>query len=238
MLNLGIVASSHVADSAMTLAFNTRTYDERLTTSSTSTNTISLTAGSEGDLAVLIDYRVNSTSTSVPPFFNPSGWAFKSGGSYNTETEHRYMVTTKVLTASDAASGTVTNGQAENHYSTILFFTPTLPITNVQGYDTEFEGTSGDASLQVQNVTTVASVAPVIVLGFKATFGTGNSATFTTPTWDADFAEQILGSEVNHIELNHRLGYIIQNTTLADVSVDANDEGAAQILASNHISVS
>ena len=235
MLNLGIVASSHY--SQIELAFNTRTYDELLTTSSTTTNSISLTAGSEGDLALLVDYRINSTSTSVPPYFGPSGWKFIAGGSFNSGTEHRYNVFSRVLTASDAASGTVTNGQAENHYSTILFFTPSSPITTVTGYDNEFQGTTGDASLQVQNVTTFASVAPVIVLGFKSTIGTGNSATFTTPTWDADFAEQILGSEVNHLELNHRLGYIIQNTTLADVSVDANDEGAAQTLASVHLSV-
>jgi hypothetical protein len=235
MLNLGIVASSHY--SQIELAFNARTYDERLTTSSTSTNTISLTAGSEGDLALLVDYRINNASTSIPPFFAPSGWNFIAGGTHNAGTEHRYNVFSRVLTASDAASGTVTNGQGENHYSTVLFFTPSSPITNVQGYDNEFEGTSGDASLQVQNVTTVASVAPVIVLGFKATVGAGGSATFTTPTWDANFAEQILSSEVNHAELNHRLGYIIQNTTLADVDVDANDEGAAQILASVHLSV-
>ena len=234
MLNLGIVASSHLQ---IELAFNTRTYDELLTTSSTTTNSISLTAGSEGDLAVLVDYRINSDSTSVPPYFAPSGWNFIAGGSYNSGTEHRYNVFSRVLTASDAASGTVTNGQAENHYSTILFFTPSSPIAAVQGYDNEFQGTGGDQTLQVQNVTTVASVAPVLVLGFKATIGTGGSATFTTPTWDADFAEQILGPEVNHLELNHRLGYIIQNTTLADVSVDANDEGSAQILSSVHLSV-
>lgn len=34
------------------------------------------------------------------------------------------------------------------------------------------------------------------------------------------------------------VGYITQNTTLADVTVDADDEGAAQILASAHIGIS
>lgn len=233
MFNLGIIASSHFAN--ILLSFNTRTYDERLTTSSTSTNTTSLTAGSEGDLAVLIDYRINSASTSIPPFFNPTGWNFDAGGTYNAGTEHRYMVSSRVLTAADAASGSVTTGQAENSYTTILFFTPNKAISSVVDFDRHFEGTSGDASPQVQDVTTAGASAPALILGFKSTVG-GTTATFTTPTWDATFLETI--TEHNFSRLDFRVGYIIQNTTLADVTVDADDEGAAQVLASVHLGVS
>ncbi len=234
MFKLGIVASSYAQ---MALAFNTRTYGELLTTSSTSTNTTSLTAGSEGDLAVLIDYRINNAATNVPPFFNPTGWNFEAGGAYNADTEHRYMVTSKVLTAADAASGSVTTGQAENSYTTILFFTPNKTISSQVDFDRHFEGTSGDASPQVQDVTTAGASAPALILGFKSTVG-GTTATFTTPTWDATFLETIQATEHNLSRLDFRIGYIIQNTTLADVTVDADDEGSEQILASVHLGVS
>ncbi len=235
MFKLGIAASSY---SQMELAFNTRTYDELLTTSSTSTNTTSLTAGSEGDLAVLIDYRINNVATSSPPFFNPSGWNFEGGGAYIAAgTEHRYMAITKVLTAADAASGSVTTGQGENSYTTILFFTPNKAISNRVDFDRHFEGTLGDAALQVQNVTTAGASAPALILGLKSTVG-GTAATFTTPTWDATFLETIQASEHNLGRLDFRIGYIIQNTTLADVNVDANDEGSEQLLASVHLGIS
>ena len=233
MFKLGIVASSH---SQIELAFNTRTYDELLTTSSTSANTTSLTAGSEGDLAVLIDYRINNAATNRPPFFNPTGWNFELGGILNADTEHRFMITSKVLTAAEAASGSVTTGEGENSYTTILFFTPNKTISNRVDFDRHFEGTLGDALLQVQNVTTAGASAPALILGFKSTVG-GTTATFTTPTWDATFLETIQASEHNLGRLDFRIGYIIQNTTLADVNVDANDEGAEQILASVHLGV-
>ena len=242
MIPLGIIASAHkfaAAVGGQSFTFNTRTYSEVFNTGTTeTTNTVSLTAGSEGDLAILWDFRINGVGTTVPSEHNPYGWVPIDTFGYDSGNEFRHDFSWKILTASDVASGTVTTGEAENLFTTILFFTPAETLTAMDHFDFESQGTTGNASLQTQNITTLGGIAPALAFGIKSTHFSGSppSATFTSPTWDGDFLEEVTSSEMSVTTTqSHRIGYAIQNTTLTDLSVDSNDEGNAQQLISFHM---
>jgi len=245
---LGIIASGHkfAAAAGLTLSFNARTYDEDTTgadegaTDDTRTLTTSLSAGSAGDLAILCERRINAASLTVPSANLNTGWTLIGTGPTDTYDEFRFDFSYKIMTATDISSGSVTTGQSEVQQNTILFFTPSEAITSVSSYGFIYDSTAGTLSNQTQSVTSSGASAPVIVFGVKTTNGGAGHprpATFGTVSWDADFYESTSRSG---LEIKHdasRVGYIIQNSTLSDVTISYTDEGRMQQAATFHLSV-
>tara|TARA_X000001388_G_scaffold933_2_gene1162 strand:+ start:1028 stop:1777 length:750 start_codon:yes stop_codon:yes gene_type:complete len=244
---LGIIASGHkFAAAALTLSFNARTYDEDTTGAAieddTRTLTTSLSTGSAGDLAILCERRINGKSTTVPAANLNTGWTLIGTGPTNAGNEFRLDLSYKIMTASDISSGSVTTGQSEVQQNTILFFTPSQAITSVSSYGFIYAATSGTHANQTQSVTSSGASAPVIVFGIKTTHAGGSHprpATFGTVSWDADFYEST-NRQDGDLEIQNdasRVGYIIQNSTLSDVTISYTDEGANQQASSFHLSV-
>ena len=243
---LGIIASGHkFAAAALTLSFNARTYDEDTTGAAneddTRTLTTSLSTGSAGDLAILCERRINGKSTTVPAANLNTGWTLIGTGPTNAANEFRFDLSYKIMTASDISSGSVTTGQSEVQQNTILFFTPSQAITSVSSYGFTYADTAGALSNQTQSVTSSGASAPVIVFGIKATHGGAGghprSATFGTVSWDADFYESTNNTGLSIRPDASRVGYIIQNSTLSDVTATFTDEGNNQQAATFHLSV-
>jgi hypothetical protein len=245
---LGIIASGHkfAAAAGLTLSFNARTYDEDTTgavepTDDTRTLTTSLSAGSAGDLAILCERRINGQSTTVPASNLNTGWTLIGTGPTNAANEFRFDFSYKIMTASDISSGSVTTGQSEVQQNTILFFTPSQAITSVSSYGFTYAATAGTLSNQTQSATSSGASAPVIVFGIKTTHGGAGGhprpATFGTVSWDADFYESTSGAGLEIANDASRVGYIIQNSTLSDVTISYTDEGNNQQAASFHLSV-
>ena len=246
---LGIIASGHkfAAPSGLTLSFNARTYDEDTTgaevdpADDTRTLTTSLSAGSAGDLAILCERRINGKSTTVPASNLNTGWTSIGTGPTNAGNEFRFDFSYKIMTASDISSGSVTTGQSEVQQNTILFFTPSEAITSVSSYGFIYNSTAGTLATKSQNITASGASAPVIVFGIKTTHGGVGGhprpATFGTVSWDADFYESTAGAGLQIVNDANRVGYIIQNSTLSDVTISYTDEGNNQQAASFHLSV-
>lgn len=241
---LGMMASAHkFADTAMSLTFNARTFNSSFESGQTQgTLSTSLSAGSVGDIAIFWDFRINIYSSSMPTSHTPSGWTNLNTMTHNAGNEFRHDISYKILTSSDLTS-TVTSGSAETRANTLLFFSPSKSITSVTKYDFHSQGTSGDAGLQTQNVTTLGATAPVIIFGMKATFA-GEDASLTaaftnSPSFDNTFSEQYNTTTDRSGDFyeNTIIGYKIQNTTLSDLAIDANDQGLAQQMWSFHIEV-
>ena len=245
LIPFGTMSSgSQAADASNQILFNTRTYDEDTTGATveddTRTLTTSLSAGSAGDLAILCERRINGASTTVPASNLNTGWTLIGTGPTNAGNEFRFDFSYKIMTASDISSGSVTTGQSEIQQNTILFFTPSQAITSVSSYGFTYADTAGTLSNQTQSVTSSGASAPVIVFGIKTTHGGGGGArpaTFGTVSWDADFYESTGGGGLSIASDASRVGYIIQNSTLSDVTISYTDEGNNQQAASFHIEV-
>lgn len=240
-------SGSQAADASIQISFNTRTYDEDTTgaidsaSDETRTLTTSLSAGSAGDLAILCERRINGESRTVPSANLNTGWTSIGTGPTDTYDEFRFDFSYKIMTASDISSGSVTTGQSEVQQNTILFFTPSQVITSVSSYGFIYNSTVDTLSNQTQSVTSSGASAPVIVFGVKTTNGGlahPRPATFGTVSWDADFYEST--SRGGNLKIKNdasRVGYIIQNSTLSDVTISYTDEGRSQEAASFHIEV-
>jgi len=245
LIPFGTMSSgSQAADASNQILFNTRTYDEDTTGATveddTRTLTTSLSAGSAGDLAILCERRINGASTTVPASNLNTGWTLIGTGPTNAGNEFRFDFSYKIMTASDISSGSVTTGQSEIQQNTILFFTPSQVITSVSSYGFTYAATAGTLSNQTQSVTSSGASAPVIVFGIKTTHAGvphPRPATFGTVSWDADFYESTDGHDLTIQNDASRVGYIIQNSTLSDVTISYTDEGNNQQAASFHIEV-
>ena len=240
LIPFGTMSSgSQAADVANQISFNTRTYTEDLSGGQNGTqqsHSTSLSAGSVGDLSILWERRINGGSTAEVAANLNSGWT--SIGTFPTDAgnEFRNEFSYKIMTASDIASGTVTTGQAEVQTNTLLFFTPTQVISSVTVYGFTNQATAGTLSNQTQSISSSGASAPVIMIATKTTHGgESHSATMGTASFDATFLETINASKI--LEDNFRIGYIIQNSTLSNVTVSYTDEGQNQQAASFHIEV-
>tara|TARA_A100001011_G_scaffold93874_2_gene98824 strand:+ start:638 stop:1366 length:729 start_codon:yes stop_codon:yes gene_type:complete len=240
LIPFGTMSSgSQAADVANQISFNTRTYTEDLSGGSSGTqqsHSTSLSAGSVGDLSILWERRINGASTEEPAANLNSGWTSIGTFPTNAGNEFRNEFSYKIMTASDIASGTVTTGQAEVQTNTLLFFTPTQVISSVTVYGFTSQATAGTLSNQTQSISSSGASAPVIMIATKTTHGgESHSANMGTASFDATFAEAISASKISPDDF--RIGYIIQNSTLSDVTVSYTDEGNNQQAASFHIEV-
>ena len=243
MIPLGIIASAHQFVGGQRFTFNTHTYAESVTNPSdaTDTLTISLTAGNEGDLAILWVQSTNFASTSMPIQYYPYGWVPIESEGFDTGNEFRVNFCWRILTAADASSGSVTTGEAEVHTAYVLFFTPTEALSALDHFDWEYQQTAGNPALQTQNITTSGGSAPAIAIGAKLAYANNSTAqqvTFTTDPFDATFNNslgEIIGGATSTYEQATRIGYAIQNSTLSDLSFDSGDDVAAQQQMSFHM---
>lgn len=241
MIPLGIIASAHKFV-GQSFTFNTHTYAESITNPSDTTDqlTINLTAGNEGDLAILWVQSSNFTSTNMPIEYYPYGWVPIESRGFDAENEFRVNFCWRILTSADASSGSVTTVPAEVHTAYVLFFTPNETLTALDHFDFEYQETSGNPALQTQNITTSGGSAPAIAIGAKLAYSndpTGQQVTFTTDPFDETFNNSlsgIIGGATNY-EQATRIGYVIQNSTVSDVSIDTDDNGAAQQQMSFHM---
>lgn len=229
------VGSTLIFSSPLTFSFNARTYEENITDFSTSTLTTNLSGGSAGDLAILWERRINGDSAVMPATNLNSGWTSIGTGEANASNEFRHDFSYKIMTSSDISSGSITSGQAEVIQHTVLFFTPSDTITSVNAYGYTFAQTAGTLSDQTQSVTTSGASAPVIVIGTKTTHGGSHTATLGGATYDASFQEQISGNKIS--DDGSIIGYILQNTTLSDVTTTFTDQGNNQQAATFHLAV-
>jgi len=228
--SVGMTDSISSPSFAQALTYESSVTSQALDGSTTSTLTLSLSTASVGDLCVLWDSRRNETSTSVPTSNTPSGWTLigTSSGNYGNEFRSDYLY--KVLTSSDITNG-VTGGQAEDRYMRAYIFSYGT-ISTVTARDFTTQSTIGDQSLQTQNISTLSSSAPVVCFGFKMTYGGTQTASFVEPTWGTEFTSSGFGNGAL------ASGFTIQNDTLSDIDVDANDQGNAQELTSFHLEIS
>ena len=230
-----------VAVTAMALLFNTRTYDEYIASgpsfdTNTATLTTSLSAGSVGDLAILWERRITAHYSSQPASNTNSGWTSIGTGVTDAQNEFRHDFSYKIMTSSDISSGSITSGQAEVIQHTILFFTPSKSITYVSPYGYTYDSGAGTLSSQTQSITTSGASAPVIHIGVKTTHN-AEAATLGGATYDATYYEGIDAVSGGTQDDGARIGYILQNTTLSNVTTTYTDEGANQQAATFHLKV-
>ena len=229
------VGSTLIFLSPLTFSFNARTYEENITESSTSTLSTNLSGGSAGDLAILWERRINGDSAVMPATNLNSGWTSIGTGEADAANEFRHDFSYKIMTSSDISSGSITSGQAEVIQHTVLFFTPSRTITSVNTYGYTFAQTAGTLASQTQSVTTSGASAPVIVIGTKTTHGGQHTANLGGATYDASFQEEIIGNTISYD--GSIIGYILQNTTLSDVTTTFTDQGNNQQAATFHLAV-
>ena len=248
---LGIIASGHKFSAAnLTFTFNTRTYAlDRSGASNSSQNenntmTTSLSAGSVGDIAILWERRINSASSVVPASNLNSGWTSIGSFDIDTPREFREDFSYKIMTSSDIASGTVTTGPAEWLQNTILFFTPSQTIQSTTVH--EFKFTQGLQTMadRSQRPPNFADGPPVLIVYTKTTHNpnsTGNSTqcaiggTAGTAVGSNSFFENVSGTGFKTRRDHSRMAFIIQNSTLSNVTSDPVDEGGRQTASSFHL---
>ena len=235
------VGSTLIFTDALTLSFNTRTYDEYIASgpsfdTNTATLTTSLSAGSVGDLAILWERRITAHYSSQPASNTNSGWTSIGTGVTDAANEFRHDFSYKIMTSSDISSGSITSGQAEVIQHTILFFTPSRSISSVNSYGFTIASTAGTLSNQTQSITSSGASTPVIHIGVKTTHN-AEAATLGGATYDATYHEKIDAVHGGTQDDGARIGYILQNTTLSDVTTTYTDEGANQQAATFHLAV-
>lgn len=226
----------------MTLAFNARTYDTYSAPSpsfdsNNATLTTNLSGGSIGDLAILWERRITAHYSTVPASNTNADWTLIGSGPTNAANEFRHDFSYKIMTSSDISSGSITSGAAEVIQHTLLFFTPSKPISSVNSYGFTYDSDSHAMSNQTQSITSSGAAIPVIHIGVKTTHS-ATSATLGGATYDASYHETISAISGGTSDDGSRIGYIIQNSTLSDVTTTYTDEGANQQAATFHLSVS
>ena len=235
------VGSTLIFTDALTLSFNTRTYDDYSAPApsfdtNTATLTTSLSAGSVGDLAILWERRITAHYSSQPASNTNSGWTSIGTGVTDAAIEFRHDFSYKIMTSSDISSGSITSGQAEVIQHTILFFTPSRSISSVNAYGYTYASTAGTLSNQTQSITSSGASAPVIHIGVKTTHNDG-VASLGGATYDASYLEEIFAVSGGTDKDGSIIGYILQNTTLSDVTTTYTDEGNNQQAATFHLAV-
>ena len=222
--------------SRMTLAFNARTYDTFSSIINTSTLTTNLSAGSVGDLAILWERRIIAHYSNVPASNTNSGWTLLGTGETNSGNEFRHDFSYKIMTSSDISSGSITSGQGEVIQHTLLFFTPSKTISSVSLKNFTYDSSDDALSSQTQPISSSGAYIPVLHIGVKTTHN-ATSATLGGATYDASFHETISAVTNGTQADGTRIGYIIQNSTLSDVTTTYTDEGENQQAATFHLYV-
>lgn len=215
-----LVATQLAGFAAGNLGFSQFTFRA---SASVRSNQITIPSGAKaGDFAMLFD-RAANTFGSAPSSVTPSGWSTISGMANVQDggvIHVRYRVCRKILTASDPGTAiTGMNGDTEDKH--MLVFGANVSSATVA--DTDVEGVTADPS--AQTVTAASGTPPLIVFGVAAIYS-GTSPTFSTasPSFDDTVSTTAMVT-----------GYKIYNSSPADHTVDMNDLGNGNYLATCYV---
>jgi hypothetical protein len=129
-----------------------------------------------GDLAVLINTAVNTTTT-VPTSVAPSGWTQITGGQTATSLGTNSRAYYKVCTGAESGTAITTMSYTSTSSSVIIIYRPNIPITIVQN-NTNSQS-SGDSALNNQSfLLATPTVGPFI--GMAYWYSTGSVTTRTS----------------------------------------------------------
>jgi hypothetical protein len=183
------------------------------------TNTIDVPAGLEaGDLIVLSD--VVSDNSAAPAASAPSGFTIWID-LIDVSGTGRTVVSYKIATGSET---TLTGMSADDFMDKILaVFRPDVPITSITASTPTTEATGGNPS--AQNIVATGGTLPLIAFGIYSALGSAVSPRTMTPAATGE-----LNSTTRHY-----VKYQLQNASLADVSVDMDDEGKSNSLAVGYL---
>lgn len=180
-----------------------------------------------GDLGVLLDYA-KKLSNAIPTDVVPSGWTgiVTDGATAGGTAGGRVRASYKILTALDVGAG-VTGMNDDRNPKVMFVFRPSRGIASVTASSWNAEVNGGNPTSQT--VSASGQVTPLVVLGFCAEGD--NNAEFST-------ASPAFDGEVETAAGTNNAGYKIYNSAPANHSIDMNDLGAINGLASGYLIVS
>lgn len=194
----------------------------RSTATSSGTTIVAPSDIQPGDVLVLQDFSFNSTAT-VPTSVTPTNFdtphVDHTVGSYS-----RHMVSTKLANGSEA--GATITGMAGTFgvWKHLVVLKGNAPATSKTVSTPNAQVTTGNPT--AQNVAASGGVAPLVVFGFYACDNNVNPRTMS-PAKDAEL----------NFDTEAFVAWKIQNSSPVDVSVDMDDEGGANYLASLYIAM-
>jgi hypothetical protein len=178
-----------------------------------------------GDLAVAFFYA--SVITGSLPDVIPAGWTGLAGVSRTVSaTTRRSRHCCKILTAEDISAGSITGITGSTEAKVMLTFRPDTAINDVTVSTWNAESTAADPASQT--VTASGQSAPLIVFGVACAVQTGAAFSTASPAFDAT----VIANSRN------RVGYKVYNASPANHTIDMNDLGSDNSLASGFIRVS
>lgn len=182
----------------------------------------------DGDLMVLMDRA--TTKSGAPSATVPSGFEIVSNFTDNVSNWFRLIISYKIATGSDASSTLTGMNGANANRKLLLVFRGNAPITSVTPASLSEQGTDGNPSQQV--VTSGSGTPPLIVIAGYGTqlFSTVDPRTFT-PAKDGELV--VPGAFMSEAYI----AYKIYNSSPANVTVDMDDEGNYNQLASFYLAL-
>ena len=177
-----------------------------------------------GDIHILSQYSTDNAFSGNPVDVTPPGWTTVANAGASGD-EGRIMLSWKIADGSEA-SAIITGMNAPNaNLKAIYVFRGDAPATTVQVKDVNAQVSfSGNPAAQVKNV--AAETAPLVVIG---AYGTDPSA--STALNPRSFTPGPKDGEVNPSTF-HYLAYKIFNSSPVDQTIDMDDEGFVNALAS------
>jgi len=173
-----------------------------------------------GDLIILSDFAALLTDE-TPALVTPSGFTnwINFAGLYT-----RIAVSYKIATGSET---TLTGMSADFVIDKILaVFRGDAPISSITASTPTTEVTNGNPASQ--NIVATNGTLPLIAFGL---FANGDTSTVSPRTFSPTETAELNGGAGTY----HYLKYLLQNASLADVSVDMDDEGLYNMLAGGYL---
>jgi hypothetical protein len=199
------------------------------TDSGASTDTLALPAGIRaGDVIVLMARDKRSSNSTPPSEVVPTGYTLINSFSDNGSDAQRVIFSYRVADGTETVIPTYTNNKT-NTRRIVLVFRPNAVVTTVTPAGFQSQMTAGDPTAQV--IGSGSGSSPLVVFGFYLNntggYEAGNEVNPRTasPAFDAEV------SHTNWLWFNYK----IYNSAPANVTIDMDDEGSLNGLASFYI---
>lgn len=194
-------------------AVSTLSYITSATVGSGPTITIPGTAQA-GDLAVFIDWAVNSSGT--PTLVVPSGWT--SIQSNNNISTIRRVCSAKIIATGEPGTSITGMDGGLGELKTILIFRGNIALTSFTAYSAAGALTTADPA--GQTVTSSGGSTPLVVIGSGSSTGVMTAQVSFTPAADGIVDVTVSSNRYQST------GYKIYNSSPANVTVDMADYGS------------
>lgn len=179
-----------------------------------------------GDLAVLYQYSISSTSL-APSAVTPSGWtALTDTSTISVGTSARGMLLYKVLVGGDPGSTVTGMSGSSSDDKVIAVFRPSTAIALVSPSTFNAQMTNGTPTTQTTTATGLTYA--IVMLGVGASTGSPVSFSAATPAWGATIATA---------STREIAAYTIYNSSPSNQSVSMSDFGSLNWLASGYLLV-